>query len=205
MTGILVLVRHGQSEWNEKNLFTGWRDPPLTQKGTEEASLAGVKLKALNLKFDAAYTSALQRAQETLRLILHEMGQDCPVIKDAALNERDYGDLAGLNKAEAAKKFGDEQVHIWRRSYDIPPPGGESLKDTAARVMPYYDREIRPRILLGEHILVSAHGNSLRALVMSLENLSRDQILLREIATGSPLIYHFNEAGHVREHLDLAV
>lgn len=205
MSGILVLCRHGQSEWNLKNLFTGWRDPPLTEQGIAEARRAGIKLKALELKFDMAFTSALQRAQETCRIILQEMGQsDCPVVEDAALNERDYGELAGLNKAEAAKKFGEDQVHIWRRSYDVPPPGGESLKDTAARVMPYYDAHIRPRLLKGERILIAAHGNSLRALVMSLENLTRDQILLREIATGAPLVYHLDAQGHVREHLDLA-
>ena len=197
---VLVLCRHGQSEWNLQNLFTGWRDPALTPLGIEEAKRAGQKLSALKLTFDIAYTSALVRAQETCRLILQEMQQEfCPVIRDAALNERDYGDLAGLNKAEAAKEFGEEQVRIWRRSFDVPPPGGESLKDTAARVMPYYDAQIRPRLLKGENVLIAAHGNSLRALVMSLENLSRDQILQREIATGVPLVYRFSSSSEVPE------
>ncbi len=201
---VLVLCRHGQSEWNLQNLFTGWRDPALTPLGIEEAKRAGQKLGALNLKFDVAYTSALVRAQDTCRLILDEMHQsDCPVIRDAALNERDYGELSGLNKTDAAKEFGESQVRIWRRSFDVPPPSGESLKDTAARVMPYYDAQIRPRLLKGDDILIAAHGNSLRALVMSLENLSRDQILQREIATGIPLIYEMDAIGEVSAHREL--
>src|SRR6185312_13154790 len=187
---LLVLVRHGQSEWNLKNLFTGWRDVDLTEQGIKEAQEAGRKLKAQGIKFDVAFTSALKRAQHTLDLMLGELGQTkIPVIKDQALNERDYGDLVGLNKDDARKKWGEEQVHIWRRSYDIAPPGGESLRDTAARVLPYYIQEILPRVLRGERVLVSAHGNSLRALVMVLEKLSREQILKREIGTGVPIIY----------------
>ena len=202
---ILVLVRHGQSEWNLKNLFTGWRDVGLTEQGVAEARAAGRKLKAQGLRFDIAFTSALVRAQRTLDLVLEEMGQqNIPVIKDVALNERDYGDLAGLNKDDARKKWGEEQVHIWRRSYDVAPPGGESLKDTAARVLPYYIQDILPRVLRGDNVLVAAHGNSLRALVMVLEGLSPAEIVSREIATGVPLIYRLNADSTVAEKRDLA-
>jgi 2,3-bisphosphoglycerate-dependent phosphoglycerate mutase len=202
---LLVLVRHGQSEWNLKNLFTGWRDVGLTDKGVTEAREAGRKLKAQGLKFDVAYTSALKRAQRTLDLMLEEMGQTTiPIIKDQALNERDYGDLSGLNKDDARKKWGEEQVHIWRRSYDIAPPGGESLKDTLARTLPYYVTEILPRVLRGKHVLVAAHGNSLRALVMVLEKLSPEQILKREIGTGVPIIYWLDTDATVKSKLDLA-
>src|SRR5436853_7755428 len=167
---LLVLVRHGQSEWNLKNLFTGWKDVDLTEAGVAEARTAGRKLKAQGLGFDVAYTSALKRAQRTLDLILEEMGQaKIPIIRDQALNERDYGDLVGLNKDDARKKWGEEQVHIWRRSYDVPPPGGESLKDTVARALPYYVQEILPCVLRGERSLVAAHRNSLRVLIMVLE------------------------------------
>ena len=202
---LLVLVRHGQSDWNLKNLFTGWRDVDLSPKGVEEARDAGRKLKAQGLKFDVAYTSALKRAQRTLDLMLEEMGQTgIPVTKDQALNERDYGDLAGLNKDDARAKWGEEQVHIWRRSYDVAPPGGESLRDTAARVLPYYVQEILPAVLRGERVLVSAHGNSLRALVMVLDRLSPEGILKREIATGVPMIYRLNADSTVASKLDLA-
>jgi len=202
---LLVLVRHGQSEWNLKNLFTGWRDVPLTQQGIQEALEAGRKLKAQGLKFDVAFTSALVRAQHTLDLMLAELGQvDIPVFKDQALNERDYGDLVGLNKDDARKKWGEEQVHIWRRSYDVAPPGGESLKDTLARALPYYVTEILPRVLRGERVLVSAHGNSLRALVMVLEKLDRKSILKREIGTGVPIIYRLDADSTVKSKLDLA-
>ena len=190
---LLVLVRHGQSEWNLKNLFTGWRDVGLTENGIREAHAAGRKLKALGLCFDVAFTSALVRAQHTLDLVLDEMGQkNILVFKDEALNERDYGDLVGLNKDDARAKWGEDQVHIWRRSYDVAPPGGESLKDTAARVLPYYIQEILPRVLRGDNVIVAAHGNSLRALVMVLERLSPKDIVAREIATGVPLIYRLN-------------
>jgi len=202
---LLVLVRHGQSDWNLKNLFTGWRDVDLTDRGIAEAREAGRKLKAQGIKFDVAFTSALKRAQRTLDLMLTELGQTTiPVFKDQALNERDYGDLVGLNKDEARKKWGEEQVHIWRRSYDVAPPGGESLKDTLARALPYYVTEILPRVLRGERVLVSAHGNSLRALVMVLENLSPQAIVKREIATGTPLIYRLNADSTVASKLDLA-
>src|SRR5881392_468121 len=153
---LLVLVRHGQSEWNLKNLFTGWKDIDLTEAGIAEARAAGRKLKAQGLGFDIAYTSALTRAQRTLNLMLEEMGQKLPIIRDQALNERDYGDLVGMNKDDARKKWGEEQVHIWRRSYDVPPPGGESLKDTVARALPYFVQEILPRVLRGERMLISA-------------------------------------------------
>jgi len=202
---LLVLVRHGESEWNLKNLFTGWKDPDLTEKGVAEASDAGRKLKAQGLKFDIAFTSVLTRAQHTLDLMLVELGQTgLPVKKDQALNERDYGDLSGLNKDEARKKWGEEQVHIWRRSYDVPPPGGESLKDTLARTLPYYVQEILPCALRGERTLVAAHGNSLRALIMVLERLSPKQILARELATGVPIIYRLNADATVASRLDLA-
>jgi 2,3-bisphosphoglycerate-dependent phosphoglycerate mutase len=190
---LLVLTRHGESEWNLKNLFTGWKDPGLTAKGVEEAKTAGRGLKALGLTFDVAYTSALTRAQDTLKLILDEIGQPAlPTIRDFRLNERDYGDLSGLNKAETAAKYGDEQVHIWRRSYDVPPPGGESLKDTVARVLPYYVAEILPRVMRGERVLVAAHGNSLRALAMVLDRLDEKTIPMLELKTGVPLIYRLN-------------
>ncbi len=202
---LLVLVRHGQSEWNLKNLFTGWRDVDLTEQGVKEAREAGHKLKAQGLTFDVAFTSNLKRAQRTLGLVLEEMGaSNIPVIKDLALNERDYGDLAGLNKDDARKKWGEEQVHIWRRSFDIAPPGGESLRDTLARTLPYYVQEILPRVLRGERVLVAAHGNSLRALVMVLERLSSESILQREIGTGVPIIYRLNADATVASKLDLA-
>lgn len=202
---LLVLVRHGQSEWNLKNLFTGWRDVDLTEQGVKEAREAGRKLKAQGLVFDVAFTSALKRAQRTLDLMLEELGQTkLPVFKDEALNERDYGDLAGLNKDDARAKWGEEQVHIWRRSYDVAPPGGESLKDTLARALPYYVTEILPRVLRGERVLVAAHGNSLRALIMVLEKLNKESILKREIGTGVPIIYRLGADATVASKLDLA-
>jgi 2,3-bisphosphoglycerate-dependent phosphoglycerate mutase len=202
---LLVLVRHGQSEWNLQNLFTGWRDVGLTEKGTAEARAAGRQLKALGLRFDIAFTSALTRAQRTLELMLDELGQrSISVLRDQALNERDYGDLSGLNKDEARRKWGEEQVHIWRRSYDVAPPGGESLKDTAARVLPYYVQEILPRVLRGERTLVSAHGNSLRALVMVLDHLSPQEIVNQELATGVPLVYRLNTDSTVAERQVMA-
>jgi len=187
---ILVLVRHGQSEWNQKNLFTGWKDPKLTHQGINEAVEAGKSLKAEDMNFDIMFTSDLFRAQETGRLILKEMDQtDIPFVKHQSLNERNYGDLAGLNKDDARERWGEEQVHIWRRSFDIPPPGGESLKNTAERVLPYFESEIMPKIDEGLNVLIAAHGNSLRALVMQLENIDPEEIVKLEIATGDPLIY----------------
>ncbi len=197
--GELVLVRHGQSEWNLENRFTGWTDVPLTAEGEAEARHAGELLK--DYHFDHAFTSALIRAQETLRIILEVTGQtDLPIERDAALNERNYGDLQGLNKAETARKFGDEQVHLWRRSYDIAPPNGESLKDTRERVMPYYDTHILPLLKQGKRILVVAHGNSLRALVMVLDNISERDIPDLNIPTGAPLRYLIDADGKVIEH-----
>jgi 2,3-bisphosphoglycerate-dependent phosphoglycerate mutase len=202
---LLVLVRHGQSDWNLKNLFTGWRDVDLTEKGVAEAREAGRKLKAQGIKFDVAFTSVLKRAQRTLDLMLTELGQTTiPVFEDQALNERDYGDLVGLNKDDARKKWGEEQVHIWRRSYDVAPPGGESLRDTAARVLPYYIREILPRVLRGDRVLVSAHGNSLRALVMVLDKHTPDTITKLNLETGIPMIYRLNADSTVASKLDLA-
>jgi 2,3-bisphosphoglycerate-dependent phosphoglycerate mutase len=202
---LLVLVRHGQSEWNLKNLFTGWKDPDLTEKGRAEAKDAGSKLKAQGFTFDVAFTSALTRAQHTLDIALTEMGQaGLPIRRHLALNERDYGDLSGLNKDDARKKWGEEQVHIWRRSYDVPPPGGESLKDTLARTLPYFVQEILPCVLRGERTLVVAHGNSLRALIMVLEKLTPEQILKRELATGAPVIYRLNADATVASKVDLA-
>ena len=202
---LLVLVRHGQSEWNLKNLFTGWKDPDLTDKGITEAKDAGRRLKAQGLSFDIAFTSVLKRAQRTLDLALVEIGQTgLPVRKHLALNERDYGELSGLNKDDARKKWGEEQVHVWRRSYDVPPPGGESLKDTLARTLPYYVQEILPCVLRGQRTLVVAHGNSLRALIMVLEKLTPEGILARELATGVPVIYRLNADATVASKLDLA-
>jgi 2,3-bisphosphoglycerate-dependent phosphoglycerate mutase len=193
MDRLLVLARHGQSEWNLKNLFTGWKDPGLTDLGVEEARTAGRRLKEMGVRFDVAFTSALSRAQRTCDLILEEIGQPgLQTIKDQALNERDYGDLSGLNKDDARARWGEEQVHLWRRSYDISPPGGESLKDTVARVLPYYMREILPRVMRGEKVLVAAHGNSLRALVMVLDGLDAKTIPSMELATGIPLVYRLN-------------
>ncbi|WP_119388784.1 2,3-bisphosphoglycerate-dependent phosphoglycerate mutase [Taklimakanibacter lacteus] len=190
MDRILVLVRHGQSEWNLKNLFTGWKDVDLTEKGIAEAKSAGGRLKKKGLKFDVAYTSVLKRAQRTLDLMLDELGQKgLETHRDQALNERDYGDLTGLNKDDARKKWGEEQVHIWRRSYDVQPPGGESLRDTLARALPYYMKHIQPDVLSGRSVLVSAHGNSLRALIMAIEGLTPEQILKRELDTGVPVFY----------------
>ncbi|MEM7289251.1 MAG: 2,3-bisphosphoglycerate-dependent phosphoglycerate mutase [Pseudomonadota bacterium] len=196
MTRKLVLVRHGQSEWNLKNLFTGWRDPDLTEKGHVEAKAAGRVLAERDMKFDIAFTSVLQRAQKTCQHILDGIGQpDLETIENQALNERNYGDLAGLNKDDARKKWGEEQVHIWRRSYDTPPPGeeGESLKDTGARVWPYYMTEILPRVMQGNSVLVAAHGNSLRSLVMILDKMTPQTITTLNLATGVPIIYELNE------------
>lgn len=198
MDRFLVLVRHGQSEWNLKNLFTGWKDPDLTEKGVDEAVAGGKALAARGITFDIAYTSLLTRAQRTCSLILNEIGQpDLETIREEALNERDYGDLTGLNKDDARARFGEDQVHIWRRSFDVPPPGGESLKMTAERVLPYYEAEIRPKVLSGKSVLVAAHGNSLRALIMSLEGLSGEEIIGRELATGLPMLYWLDEDGGV--------
>ena len=200
---LLVLVRHGQSEWNLKNLFTGWKDPDLTEQGIAEAKDAGRKLKAQGLQFDIAFTSVLTRAQHTLDLMLVELGQTgLPVKKDQALNERDYGDLSGLNKDDARKKWGEEQVHVWRRSYDVPPPGGESLKDTVARALPYYCQQILPAVLGGKRVLVVAHGNSLRALVMVLDGLTPATIPSMELATGVPIVYRL-EADSTVESKDV--
>jgi 2,3-bisphosphoglycerate-dependent phosphoglycerate mutase len=193
MDRLLVLARHGQSDWNLKNLFTGWKDPGLTELGVEEARTAGRRLTEMGIRFDIAFTSALSRAQRTCELILEEIGQPgLRTIKDQALNERDYGDLSGLNKDDARARWGEEQVRLWRRSYDISPPGGESLKDTVARVLPYYMREILPRVMRGEKVLVAAHGNSLRALVMVLDGLDAKTIPSMELATGIPLVYRLN-------------
>ena len=195
----LVLLRHGESQWNLENRFTGWVDVPLSPRGVEEAKNAGNKLKGFT--FDRAFTSVLSRANETLRFVLEVIGQTAiPIEKDKALNERMYGELQGLNKAETATKYGDAQVKIWRRSYDVRPPGGESLKDTAERVLPYYDTRIKPCVLKGETILIAAHGNSLRALVMQLEQLSKEQVLELNIPTGAPLLYELDKNGKVLSH-----
>ena len=204
MTGTLILVRHGQSEWNLQNLFTGWRNPNLTEKGEGEARATGTALKAAGIIPDLYYTSALRRAQHTLDLMLEEMGiLNVTITRNVALNERDYGDLSGLNKDDAREKWGEEQVHIWRRSFDVPPPGGESLKDTAARTLPYYQAEILPQLQAGKTILVAAHGNSLRALVMAIEGLTPDQILAREIGTGEPTVYKIGADGKLEERVTL--
>jgi 2,3-bisphosphoglycerate-dependent phosphoglycerate mutase len=204
MDNVLVLVRHGESEWNKANLFTGWKDVDLTETGVAEGHRAGQLLKSEGLLFDLAFTSALIRAQHTLQIILEELSQpELETIGDQALNERDYGELVGLNKDDARRRWGDEQVHIWRRSYDVPPPGGESLKDTAARVLPYFDAKILPQALSGKSIIVSAHGNSLRALVMQLDKLSTEEVLKLNLGTGAPMVYRLNDDGSVAEKRNL--
>lgn len=201
----LVLVRHGQSQWNLENRFTGWIDVPLTEAGQEEACRAGERIRSKNFRFDRAYTSVLSRANETLQIILEILGQkNLPVLKDQALNERHYGDLQGLNKVETAKKFGEEQVKIWRRSYDVAPPNGESLKDTAARTLPYFESRILEDLKAGKNVLVSAHGNSLRSIVMQLDRLTKEQVLSLEIGTGVPIIYTIAPDGSVRSKEILA-
>ena len=193
ITRTLVLVRHGQSEWNAQNLFTGWKNPDLTPLGVQEARQAGCELKKLYLLFSIGFTSALVRAQHTLSLIFEELGQsNIPTIRDRALNERHYGDLSGLNKDEAREKWGEEQVRLWRRSYDVSPPGGESLKDTVARVLPFYCQRILPPVMRGERVLVVAHGNSLRALAMVLDQLTSETVSTLEISTGVPIVYQLN-------------
>jgi 2,3-bisphosphoglycerate-dependent phosphoglycerate mutase len=195
----LILLRHGESQWNLENRFTGWVDVPLSPRGIQEAKDAGEKLRSFT--FDRAFTSVLARANETLRLVLEAIGQTAiPTEKDKALNERMYGELQGLNKDETVKKYGEAQVKIWRRSYDVRPPGGESLKDTAERVLPYYEQTIKPYVLKGDTILVAAHGNSLRALIMELEQLSREQVLELNVPTGAPLLYELDKTGKVVDH-----
>ena len=202
---VLVLVRHGESQWNLENRFTGWVDVPLSEKGISEAKAAGDKIKKENLRFDKAYTSNLQRAQNTLKLILEKLGQSTlPVEKDEALNERHYGDLQGLNKAETAKKFGDEQVKIWRRSYDIAPPKGESLKDTAARTLPYFESKVLKDLKDGKNIIVAAHGNSLRSIVMYLDKLTKEQVLELNLGTGIPIVYQFDKTLKILSKKELA-
>jgi len=194
----LILVRHGQSEWNEKNLFTGWKDPGLTDLGEDEANNAGRLIKETEIIFDEMFTSNLGRAQKTGSIILDVLDQiNVAIIKNEALNERNYGSLAGLNKDDARKKWGEEQVHIWRRSFDIPPPDGESLKNTAERVLPYFNQQIMPKIIDGNNILIAAHGNSLRALIMQLDNISQEDIVKLEIPTGAPIHYSFNDDGSI--------
>ncbi len=195
----LILLRHGESQWNLENRFTGWVDVPLSPRGVQEAKNAGDKLRGFT--FDRAFTSVLSRANETLRFVLETIGQThIPIEKDQALNERMYGELQGLDKADTVKKYGEAQVKIWRRSYDVNPPGGESLKDTAARVLPYYEAKIQPYLLKGETILIAAHGNSLRALVMQLEQLTKEQVLELNIPTGAPLLYEFDSSGKLISH-----
>ncbi len=190
----MVLLRHGESQWNLENRFTGWVDVPLSPKGQEEAKEAGRKLSGY--RFDRAFTSVLIRAIDTLRIVLEVIGQSqIPIEKNQALNERLYGDLQGLNKAETVRKFGEQQVKLWRRSYDVRPPGGESLKDTAARVLPYYEAQIQPHVLKGEPLIIAAHGNSLRALVMHLDRLTPEQVLELNIPTGVPLVYELDGRG----------
>ena len=198
----LILIRHGQSEWNALNQFTGWKDPDLTAKGIEEAHNAGRIINNLKINFDLVFTSALIRAQNTAEIILKEINQPLSTIKNQALNERNYGDLAGLNKDDARKRWGDEQVHIWRRSYDIPPPGGESLKDTGERVLPFFMKEILPHVCKGKNVLVAAHGNSLRSLIKFLDNISNEDIVKLEIPTGAPIHYVINEDGSVKSKKD---
>ncbi len=198
----LILIRHGQSKWNALNQFTGWKDPDLTATGIEEAHNAGKIINNLKINFDLVFTSALIRAQNTAEIILKEINQSLSTIKNQALNERNYGDLAGLNKDDARKRWGDKQVHIWRRSYDIPPPGGESLKDTGERVLPFFMKEILPHVCEGKNVLVAAHGNSLRSLIKFLDNISDEDIVKLEIPTGAPIHYVINEDGSVKSKKD---
>ena len=198
----LILIRHGQSEWNALNQFTGWKDPDLTPKGIEEAQNAGKIINSLEINFDLVFTSALIRAQNTAEIILKEINQSLSTIKNQSLNERNYGDLAGLNKDDAKKRWGHEQVHIWRRSYDIPPPGGESLKDTGERVLPFFIKEILPYVCEGKNILVAAHGNSLRSLIKFLDDISDEDIVKLEIPTGAPIHYVINKDGSVKSKKD---
>jgi 2,3-bisphosphoglycerate-dependent phosphoglycerate mutase len=201
----LILVRHGESEWNRRNMFTGWQDVELSEEGVAEAHRAGAMLKAAGARIDLAFTSTLKRAQNTLKIILSELGQeDVPIVYDAALNERHYGDLVGLNKDEAKKRWGEEQVHLWQRSYDHAPPGGESLKDTAARILPFFAKRIAPELQEGRSVILVGHGNSLRALVMHLDGLSPEQVIELSIATGAPLVYRLRHDGSVAEKRDLA-
>jgi 2,3-bisphosphoglycerate-dependent phosphoglycerate mutase len=200
----LILVRHGQSEWNAKNLFTGWKDPGLTDQGVSEAKNAGKLILEQKIEFDFMYTSMLSRAEKTGNIILGILNhKEIPIIKNEALNERHYGSLAGLNKDDARKKWGDEQVHIWRRSFDMPPPDGESLKDTAERVLPYFETEIMPKVISGSSILIAAHGNSLRALIMKLDSISAEDIVKLEIPTGAPIQYEFTPDGIVDKKTNL--
>lgn len=200
MTHTLILTRHGQSEGNRLNQFTGWIDQPLTGQGEAEAKAAGQRLKAEGLLPEVAFSSELKRANRTCQLILGELGlHSLPIEKSYALNERDYGDLAGLNKDEARRKWGEEQVHIWRRAYDVPPPGGESLRDTVARVLPYYVHGILPQVMKHTTTLVAAHGNSLRALIMALEGISKEKIPAVELATGEIYIYTLNDNAEIVE------
>ena len=202
---VLVLLRHGESEWNRANRFTGWKDVGLTEEGIAEAHRAGAMLKQAGTRFNCAFTSTLKRAHNTLDIILEELGQrKIPTVKAAALNERDYGELVGVNKEEARRRFGAEQVHIWQRSYDTAPPGGESLKDTALRVLPFYEKWIVPELLKGKSVIVVAHGNSLRSLIMELDRLSPDEVMQVELGTGMPLVYRLNADGSVAEKRDLA-
>lgn len=205
MENALILVRHGESEWNRRNMFTGWQDVDLSEEGVAEAHRAGDMLKAAGARLDLAFTSTLKRAQNTLTIILSELGQETlPIVYDAALNERHYGDLVGLNKDEAKKRWGEEQVHLWQRSYDVAPPGGESLKDTAARILPFFAKRIVPELLSGKSVILVGHGNSLRALVMQLDRLSPEQVIELNIATGVPLVYRLRADGSVAEKRDLA-
>lgn len=197
----LILVRHGQSLWNLENRFTGWVDVPLTEQGKAEARAAGEKLRGQPV--DVAYTSALSRAQETLRIIMETTPLAVPVIRDKALNERDYGDLSGLNKDEMREKYGAEQVHIWRRSFDVRPPGGECLADTAGRTVPFFERCIMGDVRQGKNVLVVAHGNSNRSIAMKLENLSPDELVALELATGVPLVYEIQKDGTITDKVIL--
>ncbi len=199
----LVLLRHGQSQWNLENRFTGWIDVELSPKGVEEAQLAGQRIAKLDLPWTIAHTSRLKRAQKTLEIVLSAVKQSPPIWIDSALNERFYGDLQGLNKDETRQKFGDEQVHIWRRSFDVPPPNGESLQDTSKRSIPYFTHYILPELKAGKNILIVAHGNSLRSIVMKLEGLTPEQILKRELATGVPLVYDLGKNAEVLSHREL--
>ncbi len=201
----LCLLRHGESLWNKENRFTGWVDVPLTDFGREQAEKAGESIKKEGLQFQVAYTSVLSRAIETLGIVMKKTEQNIPVIKDPALNERMYGDLQGLNKEDTSKKYGAQQVHIWRRSYDIRPPNGESLEDTQKRTIPFFMNCIMTDIKEGKNVLVVAHGNSLRSIVMYLDKLSKEQVLSLELPTGLPIVYSIDLNGIVTSKKELSI
>ena len=195
----LIILRHGESEWNKQNLFTGWEDVSLTDQGKIEAKLAAFAIQNLKVDINHAYTSALRRAKNTLEIVLYILKKDIPIISDQALNERNYGSLTGMNKDEARNKWGDEQVKLWRRSYDVAPENGESLKNTCERTIPYFKKNILPKLYDGENVIITAHGNSLRSIIMYVEELSEEEIISVEITTGIPIVYEYENKNIIKK------